>query len=384
MSVILNAVGDFILEAGQPEGYPFEFVQDLLQDGDIRFGNNETVISNHDVPVFQKAFSIRSAESATTHLVKAGFDVLHFANNHCFDFGVTGIEDSLRNFRKANIPSLGVGLTADAARQPVILERNGLRIGFYGAGTGGSAIEQDGRKAYFNDYRAEWIVEDLRALRQKVDVLIFSAHWDAEGIDLPAPEIQHLARQLIDHGVDLILGHHPHIPHGIERYQGDLIVYSLGNFQFRMNYRPELHYSFLFLARLGKRGVEDYELIPLLVGSDSRPYPVQGKEAQTILDFIARVSAPLPDEITEEMFEDSACEVFFLDNMNSWAKRVEEYGESHLMEMFQWFTDPVRCHRFYLLMKKKNWTLFDLNRSLGIYHFPDPLPAPKTIKHKSE
>jgi poly-gamma-glutamate synthesis protein (capsule biosynthesis protein) len=367
MSVVLNAVGDFILNAfNQTAEDPFEFIYDDLKDCDVLFGNNETVISDYDKPFFQKAYSIRTAPDSSKYLTKAGFDVLHFANNHCFDFGVPGVKDSLAEFKRLNIPAIGVGMTKQDASRPVIIERDGLKIGFYGIGNSESEIEQDREKAYSNNFKNKELFEQVTELREKVDVLIVSVHWDNECIDYPNPEVQEQARKLIDSGVDLILGHHPHIPHGIEKYNGGVIVYSLGNFQFKCTIRPELDYSFIFKAELDKNGVSDYHVIPVMVGADSRPKVVTGQEGRTVLDFIEKVSQPLEAGITSEMFEEAACEVFYKDNLNAWAKRIEEHGEEQLLEMFNWFTDPVKCHRFYLLMKKRNWTIYDLIKDLDI------------------
>lgn len=367
MGITLNAVGDFILNAfGQTDKDPFEFVYKELKNCDLLFGNNETVITDYDNPFFKKRYSVRTPLASSKYLSKAGFDVLQFANNHCFDFGINGVKNSLNEFKKLNIPTLGVGLTKDEASSPVIIEHSGIKIGFYGMADVQSEIEQDGEKAYVNNLKNERLFEQLVELRKKVDVLIVSVHWDNECIDYPNPEVQKLARKIIDAGVDLILGHHPHIPHGIEKYNDGLIVYSLGNFQFKCTIRPELDYSFIFKVELDKNGVVDYKIIPVMIGADSRPKIASGKDAETILSFIKKVSEPLANGISLETFEETACEVFFKDNLNSWAKRIEQNGEEQLLEMFKWFTDPAKCHRFYLLMQKKNRTLYDLIKKMDI------------------
>lgn len=367
MSITLNAVGDFILNAfGQTDKDPFEFIYDDLKDCDLLFGNNETIISEYDTAFYPKAYSIRTPMESSKYLTKAGFDLLHFANNHCFDFGVRGVKDSLKEFERLNIPTLGVGLSEETASQAVIIERDGLKIAFYGIGNNECEIEQDGEKAYSNNLENPNIYKHLNELRKQVDILIVSVHWDNECIDYPHPEVQQEARKMIDAGVDLILGHHSHIPHGIEKYNNGIIVYSLGNFQFKCTIRPELDYSFIFKAELDKTGVVDYKIIPVMLGEDSRPRVVYGEEADTVLNFIEMVSKPLEAGISKEMFEEAACEIFFKDNLNAWAIRIEKNGEEQLLEMFKWLSDPEICHRFYLLMKKKNWTLLDLIKSLDI------------------
>ncbi|MCP3965325.1 MAG: hypothetical protein GY750_06375 [Lentisphaerae bacterium] len=74
MSVTLNAVGNFILNAfDQTDEDPFEFVYENLKDCDILFGNNETVISDYDVPFYRKVYSVRTSSASAKYLAETGF-----------------------------------------------------------------------------------------------------------------------------------------------------------------------------------------------------------------------------------------------------------------------------------------------------------------------
>jgi poly-gamma-glutamate capsule biosynthesis protein CapA/YwtB (metallophosphatase superfamily) len=88
------------------------------------FGNNKTVITDYDTPFLKKRYSIRTPSDSSKYLAKAEFDLLQFANNHYFDFGVQGVKDSLKEFNKLNIPTLGVGLTEAEASRPIIIEQD--------------------------------------------------------------------------------------------------------------------------------------------------------------------------------------------------------------------------------------------------------------------
>jgi poly-gamma-glutamate capsule biosynthesis protein CapA/YwtB (metallophosphatase superfamily) len=79
------------------------------------------------------------------------------------------------------------------------------------------------------------ILEDVRAVRQQVDLVVVSLHWGVEYVDQPSKAQREMAHRLIDEGVDLILGHHPHWLQGLEVYHDKLIAYSLGNFIFDQN-----------------------------------------------------------------------------------------------------------------------------------------------------
>lgn len=365
--VTLNAVGDFILHGlDQTKEYPFEFVSHILKDADLVLGNHETVLTECTEPFFQKSFAIRTPLVTSCYVTQAGFDLVHLANNHIFDFGVQGALDTIQELDRLGVAHLGVGATPEAAAASVIVERKGIRVGFIGAGHGCASISKGDQSAYCCLYETDDFLDHVKKLKSKVDIVILSIHWDYEAIDLPHPSIQTLARSLIDGGVDLILGHHPHIPHGIERYKEGVIVYSLGNFQFRQTLRPELAYSFIFSIQLSHAGLGPYSIIPIMIQSDSRPRLANNLEAKVILTFIEKVSLPLSKGITNDEFEDAAAEIFFKDNMDSWAKRVEEFGEEHFYQCLEWLAEPVHARRFWRLVKKKNWSIRDFIKSLDI------------------
>ena len=74
--------------------------------------------------------------------------------------------------------------------------------------------------------------DDIVRSRGFSDYVVVSFHWGAELAKLPKPYQQRAAHEAIDAGADLVLGHHPHVLQGIERYRGKAILYSLGNFAF--------------------------------------------------------------------------------------------------------------------------------------------------------
>ena len=78
-------------------------------------------------------------------------------------------------------------------------------------------------------------MEDVVELRKQVDCVVVSLHWGYEYVEYPSPRQQAFARKLVRAGAQMVIGHHPHVVQGVERYQGGLIAYSLGNFNSRLN-----------------------------------------------------------------------------------------------------------------------------------------------------
>lgn len=112
-----------------------------------------------------------------------------------------------------------------------------------------------------------------------------------------------LAHSAIDHGADLVLGHHPHVLQGIEVYNGKNIVYSLGNFCFGGNSNPSDKDTMIFQQTFTVQNGELVEdnvtnVIPCSLSSESgrntyQPTPLEGEEKDRVMAKIEEFSAGL-------------------------------------------------------------------------------------------
>jgi poly-gamma-glutamate synthesis protein (capsule biosynthesis protein) len=235
---VLRAVGDIMLIAGaarrlEERGceYPFGPVAEHIRSADMAFGNLEMPIrpAGPQEPYFPDVCPDFHCPPLTAECLRVtGFHVLNLANNHMMDWGLPALRETITRLRGAGLQTIGAGETLDEARQPAILVCKGLRVGFLGYGVPGpwnATPTQPGTAPI--DRRL--ILDDVHALRGEVDLLVVSLHTGILS-DYPNPEDRHLAKELIDNGVDLILGHGPHVLQGIELYRGRPIAFSLGNF----------------------------------------------------------------------------------------------------------------------------------------------------------
>jgi len=99
---------------------------------------------------------------------------------------------------------------------------------------GGYSLVEDGcRSPLYNRISDEdKIFSDVKNIKNIADLIVISIHWGSEYVPLPSPEQVKLGRRLIDSGVDVIIGHHPHVVQSMERYGEKLIFYSLGELYF--------------------------------------------------------------------------------------------------------------------------------------------------------
>jgi poly-gamma-glutamate synthesis protein (capsule biosynthesis protein) len=138
------------------------------------------------------------------------------------------------------------------------------------------------------------IREDIARVRDQVDYVAVSLHWNIENTRQTHPDARTFAYDLVDAGADIVLGHHPHMPQGVEVYRGKVIFYSLGNMIFGHGHD---YWGDGFLARLTltPQQITKVEILPLAgTGSDlSQPYFLSGDRAEALLLEMQELTADL-------------------------------------------------------------------------------------------
>ncbi|HZK23992.1 MAG TPA: CapA family protein [Oscillospiraceae bacterium] len=277
--------------------YPFLRVKELLKQGDVIFGNLETPISARGTPLAGKKYTFSAAPFSVQCLEDAGINMVSLANNHIMDYGEEALSDTLNILAEHNITSAGAGMNSTQAHSGTILEIQGYRVALL-AYTDDFAVpaqhralwqasEQKPGAAIVHDTNR--IKADIQRLRTKADLVMVSFHWGYEYTTNVAAEQQKLGHLAIDAGADLILGHHPHVPQGVEIYKGKPIVYSLSNFVFYpFANRPETQDTFILQAKYENGRITALSLIPIL-GGNSQPYLPQGQELDALTSRLAQL-----------------------------------------------------------------------------------------------
>lgn len=223
-------VGDIMCHSPQYKavagvGYRFDSafapVKGLVSGADLAIGNLETTLAKRGWSGYP---AFRSPATLADSLARTGFDVLTTANNHALDGGKSGLAYTVSRIKAQKMSTTGT------AKQPaVVREANGLRIGIlaYTYGTNGIRSPYAGAVNRINEKR---ILADIKALHGKTDAVIVFLHWGTEYHRKPIAAQKSLGRHLLDGGASIVVGSHPHVAEGVEKYRGKYIVYSMGNF----------------------------------------------------------------------------------------------------------------------------------------------------------
>lgn len=238
-------------------------IQQLINDCDYAVCNFEGVALDN---VHSEPNRLIQHPSTLPHLREAGFDLLLLANNHITDAGECGVKQTIAKSRDLGFDTIGAGLSFRDAYQPLIFEKDGVRIGILNL--------CEAHPGYFKNenqaYGYAWLGYSslpymIQSLKKSVDRLFLFVHAGLEHYDLPLEEFRVLYRHYCDLGADCVIGSHPHIAQGIEKYGDNLIVYSLGNFFFprspSANSDDIENQSYSLILNFDASGKIDYQII---------------------------------------------------------------------------------------------------------------------------
>ncbi len=313
-SVSVALVGDIMLArrvgkmlASRGPDFPFSLVRDVLEAVDVAIGNLECTVSGMGSPSKESYSRFRADPEALPGLKL--FDVLTLANNHVLDYGPEAVMDTVSALTAAGIRAIGVGRSYEEARRPAVLERDGCRIGVLNYTSMRNVTKPDSAIVAAPLSRRDFIDEDIRELRRLADVVIVVAHFGHDQVPYVSPEARDLARGVVDAGADLVIGHHPHVLSGLERYGSGMIYYSLGDFVFDTPL-PSRRKTGLFRARVGKTGIQGFDILPLWINEEYQPSPPDASISEEILEDVRRLTAALTDETNDRLFMEQASQEF--------------------------------------------------------------------------
>ena len=305
----VNVVGDIMLGRGVAAVSPddpaaaLEPMQRRLARADLTIGNLESTLSMAGAP--QQDDSFAADPAVVTGLEDAGFDLLTLANNHTGDYGDGALLETLQSIDDSPIARVGAGRNAREAWRPAVLRHNGVSFGFLAFNAigetpratadspGAAAIRMQPRTGPLNAADLSRMTRSIGRLAQRVDVVVVLPHWGAQYIHQPVPAQRTVGAALIDAGADLVVGGHPHVVQGVQLHDRRLVVHSLGNFVFDMDFYVRTQEGVVLELVYWDDVLRGAQFTPYVIGPDFAPRPVEGPRAQSILaDIWANSDGP--------------------------------------------------------------------------------------------
>ncbi|SFQ32641.1 poly-gamma-glutamate synthesis protein (capsule biosynthesis protein) [Lachnospiraceae bacterium XBB1006] len=261
--------------------YFLKKVKPIFSKDDITIVNFEGTLTNATTRAI-KTFTFKGRKKYTEILKSSSVEVVNLANNHTMDFLEQGMRDTRKALKDANIKYCILHTVAYKkvhGTKVALLGFNGL------SGVSNTVIKQTIHKAK----------------RKGADVIVVSFHWGVEREYAPVAAQKNYAHYAIKQGANLVIGHHPHVLQGVEKYKKSYILYSMGNFCFGGNANPSdkdtMVYTQAFYVDSHGKFIENAEAkaIPCLLSghrnyNDFQPTPAKGSTKRRILQKLRNMS----------------------------------------------------------------------------------------------
>jgi hypothetical protein len=219
--------------------------------------NLECPLTENGEPT-QKDICLRCPPVTAYFMKKCGITHASVANNHIFDFGVKGYRETIKTLTGAGIFAIGNG---SGEFTPQLIESGRKRIAIFAANL---IIYADSiEKAELNFEKLVYAIQTYR-LQHNADFVAVSVHWGKEYQTLANEIQQQQAREIIEAGADLIVGHHPHVVQNVAFIHHKPVFYSLGNFVFDQN-QPATKNGILVGLDLNAERKASYKIRPFVL-----------------------------------------------------------------------------------------------------------------------
>lgn len=271
---------DIIQKNNNDLSYLFKNVRNIFQEDDLTIVNLETTLTKATKKA-EKQFAFKAPPEYVKALPLASIEAVNIANNHIYDYLDQGFKDTKAALKNESINYFGEG----EKWSTVIKDKKFSFLGYRGY-------------SYDKNFLST-LKNDIKSFKQEGCIVIINFHWGDEGSYNPNDIQKYLAHYAIDNGADLIIGHHPHVIQGIEKYKDKIVAYSLSNFCFGGNFNPSDKDTFIFQVQF--KFVEDkltsygVRAIPCSISSvnyinDYCPTPLTDDSAAKVLHKINSVS----------------------------------------------------------------------------------------------
>ena len=210
----------------------FGEVKPFIRKADFSVVNLEAPIIKDKISPIRKSGPSLCVDTSTVEVLKdVGFDVFTLANNHFYDQGQTGVEETIEACLLNGVKVVGGGKNIEDARKLLILEKEDKRVAIINACEHEFSIATN-EHGGSNPLDLINIQEDIENARKVAHYVVLILHGGIEHYQYPTPRMRRWYRHFVDMGADAVINHHQHCINGYEVYNSKPIFYGLGNFYF--------------------------------------------------------------------------------------------------------------------------------------------------------
>ena len=282
-----------------------EQVKPIIQAADYAIVNFESpVMTREALPIKKTGPNLRCTESAMKCVAQSGFKCVTLANNHFFDYGQIGVEDTIDSCEKHHIDFVGGGKTQAEAEQVLFKNINGQILAII------NCCEHEWSIATIkhggsNPLDIISVCRAIQTAKQKAEFVLVIIHGGTEGYNLPTPRMKQTYRFFVEQGADAVVNHHQHCFSGYEVYQGKPIFYGLGNFCFdKLKASDDKLWEEGFMVELQFDKTIGFKLYPYVQCDEKEPVVRLIEKRGGFEDAISSLNCIIADDsLLNEQFE---------------------------------------------------------------------------------
>ena len=203
----------------------------LFAEKDFAIANIECALTDHDTPIKKYGPPLKGPVETLDVLKDVGVDCCAFSNNHIFDYGIRGMQDTLKKLEEINLPYTGFGDDYEKSRKNFVFEKDGQKIAIVAVCEHEYTYALEDRMGArpFDEFDS---MEDVRKAKEECDKVIVLYHGGKEFCKYPSPRLHRVCHAFVRNGADVVLCQHSHCIGCYEKYENGHILYGQGNYHF--------------------------------------------------------------------------------------------------------------------------------------------------------
>lgn len=259
---------------------------------DYRIFNLEAPLFDMDSPINKWGPNLKAPEKSIEGIKKLNPNLVTLANNHILDHGAEGLYRTQKLLNENNISFIGAGSNLNEASKPFILNKDGVKIGFYACAENEFSIATNDSPGA-NPFDPLESLDHISKLKDKTDYVIVLYHGGKEHYRYPSPYLQKVCRKIVEKGADLVVCQHSHSIGAYEEYKNSTIIYGQGNFIF--NLKDNEYWNTSILVKVVIKNKVSIEYLPIVKTKEGTRL-ASDKEAREIIYYFKLRSEEIKSE----------------------------------------------------------------------------------------
>lgn len=290
--------GDFVPPVSDLSLYSDDLLKELSSK-DFSIVNLEAPITYCNRRIIKTGNHLKTNLQAIKYLKDGFFDAVALANNHIRDFGDEGVRDTLKLCNENNIKTVGAGIQAREAGEPLRIQLHGRKIVFLNYCEHEFNIATE-KRAGANPFETIEVYNQIKREKKTNDHIFVIYHGGFEHSLLPTKRIVQIFRFLIELGVEGVIGHHTHFYSGVSKFKNKPMAFSLGNFYIKCSAKVDKNYlstGLLLKISINQKGEVSANFVPIRNDTEKQKiFTPKPDESKDIIKEIEQITEMIGDE----------------------------------------------------------------------------------------